>query len=131
MVTPRPTSGDGFPQISCPVRASRNSAPLGWLGRLVDVEDFQARSVRVDVGEMDGVAVPQTGVIERLSIMIETHRSIDDLVFAVVVDVAHAQIMIALSFISPGIRAGCELSKLHTGVNWPSLQFQAASRVIV
>jgi hypothetical protein len=63
----------------------------------VDVKDLEPRSVRVDVGEVKRVSVPQTGVAKGPTVVVEAHRAINNLVLAV--GVANAQVMIALSYV--------------------------------
>src|SRR5580692_2522023 len=83
-----------------PEELSRPSIPeLGadlMPGLLVDVEHFQPRSIGVDVREVKRVAVTQTRRVETGAIIVNTTGSIDDLIPAVIIDVADTQIMVPL-----------------------------------
>ena len=50
---------------------------------------------------MLGIAVPQAGGIESPAVMIDGGRAVDDLVFAVAIDIGDRQAVVALSLVVP------------------------------
>jgi hypothetical protein len=54
---------------------------------------------------MHRISMPQTRCIESFSVIINTTRPIDNLILAVAIDIADAQIVIALPSISPVARS--------------------------
>ena len=68
----------------------------GVVEALLNVEDFEARAVRVEVGDVHRVAVPEAGRVEALAVVVDHARAVDDLVPAVAVDVGDAEVVIAL-----------------------------------
>ena len=67
----------------------------------MDVEDFQARAVGIDVGKVDGVAVTQARRVEPFAVVVDHAGPVDDLVLAVAVDVADAQVVVPLAAVRP------------------------------
>ena len=99
--SPRPTSSPWavFQRIS-PVRASYIAVPgllVAPLLVLVDAEDFEAGPRRVEVADVERVAVPQAGGEEPLAVVVDDHRPVDDLVLAVAVDVGDAEAVVPLA----------------------------------
>src|SRR5262249_16863547 len=71
-----------------------------WVPRtFVDVEDFEARVIGVDVREVERIAVPQARGVKPLAVIVDGAGAVDDLVPAVAVDVAHAQVVVPLAAI--------------------------------
>src|SRR5262249_26242608 len=69
----------------------------GVIESLLDVEDFEAGPRRVEVGKMHRVAVPKAGRVKPLAVVVNHAGAVYDLVPAVAVHVAYAEIVIALS----------------------------------
>ena len=46
---------------------------------------------------MDGITVAHTGGIEALTVVVDSHRTVDDLVAAVTIDISHAKVVVALA----------------------------------
>src|SRR5690606_33775832 len=57
-------------------------------GRLVDHVDLQAGAVRVELAEMEGVAMTQVGRVEQLAVAVDGGGAVHDVVAAVAVGVA-------------------------------------------
>src|SRR5215467_8530079 len=68
----------------------------GVIESLLYVEYFEAWPRRVEVGKMHRVAMPEAGRVKPLAVVVNHARAIDDLVPAVAVHVADAEVMIAL-----------------------------------
>src|SRR5690606_17372063 len=69
----------------------------GVVETLLDVEDLQPRPVRVEVTEMERVSVAETGGIEAAAVVVDNRRSVHDLVPAVSVEIADAQVVVPLA----------------------------------
>ena len=64
---------------------------------LVDRKNFQPGAIRVDIGEVHGVPMPQARRVEPRPVMIDRTRSVNDLVVSVAVHVTHAQVVVSLA----------------------------------
>src|SRR5215475_2823626 len=72
----------------------------GVIESLLDIEDLKTRSRGIEVGKMHRVAMPKAGRIKPLAIVVNHARAVDNLVPAVAVHVADAEVMIALAAIA-------------------------------
>ena len=70
------------------------------LASLVNLEDFQSRTIRIVVGHMDGIAVSEACAIEQTSVIVKRCRSPDDLITAVAVDIGYRHIVVAVLWLS-------------------------------
>src|SRR5262245_25280242 len=68
----------------------------GVIESLLDVEDFEAGPRRVEIGKMQRVAVAEAGRVKPLAVVVDHARAVNDLVPAVAVHVADAEVVIAL-----------------------------------
>src|SRR5215468_5999961 len=72
----------------------------GRIKALLDVEDFKTGPRGIEIGEMHRVAVPEAGRVKPLAIVVNHARAVDDLVPAVAVHVADAEVVIALAAVT-------------------------------
>src|SRR5262245_59035793 len=80
--------------------ASVAQVQAGGVGPIaVGLEHCQARTLWVDVAEVHGVAVAQPGGVQALSIRTDDAGSVNDVVLAVAVHVADAEVVVALAAI--------------------------------
>ena len=63
---------------------------------LVDIKDLKTRTLRVEFGEVDGIAVAEAGGVEHAPVVVESRRSPQHLVVAVAVDIGHAEVVVAV-----------------------------------
>ena len=63
----------------------------------LNIEDLKPRTIRVEVRYMQSVTMTKPCRMKALSIVVEDHRTEDDLVPAVRIDVGNAQIVVALA----------------------------------
>ncbi len=63
----------------------------------MNVKHFQARPVRVQIAQVHGIAMAQTRVIKGRSIIVDRAGPVDDLVLAVAIHVADAEIVVSLA----------------------------------
>jgi hypothetical protein len=63
----------------------------------MDIKDFQAGSVWIDVGKVDGVAVSQARRVEAFAIVVDHAGPVHDLILAVAINVADAQVVVPLA----------------------------------
>src|SRR5262249_47849319 len=68
----------------------------GVIESLLYVEDFEAGPRRIEVGKMHRVAVPEAGRVKPLAVVVNHASAVYDLVPAVAVHVADAEVVIAL-----------------------------------
>ena len=67
----------------------------------VAVPHLQAVVEREEAGHMHGIAVTEARGVESLAVVVHSHRTVGNLVAAIAVHISHAQVVIALSGISP------------------------------
>src|SRR5262245_11230404 len=72
----------------------------GVIEPLLDVEDFEAGSRGIEIGKMHRVAVAQTGRVKTLAVVVDHACAVDDLVPAVAVHVADAEVVISLAAVA-------------------------------
>ena len=84
---------------------ARCCAWLSWIR-----EHLQAGPVRVEVADVQRVAVAEAGGVEPLAVVVDRHGAVDDLVLAVAVHVGDGQVVVALAreVRLPGRRRGVE-----------------------
>ena len=98
----------------------------------VNVEDLEPRMRGIEIGKVHRVAVAEAGGPQSLAVVVDAHRAVDDLVPPVAIDIADAEVVIALA----GDRRDCpachrRVSKTQRCVSFPSRQSHAASTVRV
>ena len=64
---------------------------------LVNPPHLQTGTGWVQIADVHGIPVPQVRRIQSRAVVIHTHGAVDDLVFAVAIDVRHGQVVVALS----------------------------------
>ena len=64
---------------------------------LVTIPNKEIGSHGVESHEVDGIAMAHSRVVETTSVVIDSHRTIGDLVATISIDVGHSQVVIALS----------------------------------
>jgi len=75
------------------------------IGRLEAFKDFEAFAVRIKIAHMHGVAVPQVGIVQTFTIVVDGTGSVNDFVFSVAVHIGHAQVVVALTGIAAVTRS--------------------------
>ena len=63
---------------------------------LMDVEEFQARTVRIQVAKMDGITMSEPYGREHLAVIVERCRAPDYLVTSITVHITYGDIMVAV-----------------------------------
>ena len=63
---------------------------------LMHVEEFQSGTVRIEVTQMDGISMTETNGIKYLSVIVESCRAPDDLVFSVTVNITDGKVVVTI-----------------------------------
>ena len=72
---------------------------------LMHLEYFQAGTVRSEVAYVDGVAMALAGSVKQVTVVVHGARTIENLVFAVAIDVSYREIVVAIAIESVGTAA--------------------------
>ena len=63
----------------------------------VNLEEFQSRTVRAVVGQMDGIAMAEACGIEQTAVVVEGGRAPDNLVAAIAVHIGYRHVVVAVA----------------------------------
>ena len=55
----------------------------------MDLKEFQSRTIRVQVGQVDGITMSEAYGIEQLTVIVDGCRSPYNLVLAIAIDIGH------------------------------------------
>ena len=64
---------------------------------LVHIEELEAGTVGIEVGQMDGITVTEAYAVKHLAVVVEGGRTPDDLILTVTVDIGNRHIVVAVS----------------------------------